>query len=220
MGYRNGYRFLFSCLVLFSYALFVEFHGAQGYRNYTVGDSLGWYDDLMEPRVDYQKWAVGKYFGLGDFLIFNTDKNHSVVQTYNETTYKRCDYDDAEEDDTTEWSAGEPTFDSAAVTVPVPLLKVGSNFFFSGNYDGEQCRHGQHFVINVTHGQGLPPSLDPSEGSPAPTSGDEGDAVPETVVPSNFKDPEGAGDVKATAGAARLMVGNETIMEKIGLKDW
>lgn len=38
------------------------------YKNYTVGDSLGWFDKLEKPAVDYQKWTVGKNFSLGDFL--------------------------------------------------------------------------------------------------------------------------------------------------------
>ena len=143
--------------------------------------------------------------------VFNTDKNHSVVQTYNETTYRLCDYNDADDDDTTEWSAGVPTFDNSAVTVAVPLLKEGSTYFFSGDYDGEQCQHGQHFKINVTHGQGLPPSLMPADSSPAPNAADAGDAVPDTVVPSNFDNPKVTddGDVKATSQAAGGLLSNE-----------
>lgn len=137
-------------------------------------------------------------------IVFNTDKNHSVVQTYNETTYKHCDYNDAEDDDTVDWSSGEPTFDNSAVTVAVPLVREGLNYFFSSNYEGEQCEHGQHFMITVKHGQGLPPSLrPPSEASPAPNAADYVNSVPDTVVPSNFDHPKESGadvdedDVKA-----------------------
>ncbi|CAL9173684.1 unnamed protein product [Musa hybrid cultivar] len=146
----------------------------------------------MKPAVDYQKWAAGKSFGLGDFLFFDTDKNHSVVQTYNATTYEQCNYDDAEADDTTEWSATAPQYSSDPVTVPVPLLKVGTTYFFSGNYDGEQCQHGQHFKINVTYGEGLPESLrSPSEAS-APASPEDGGA--DTSVPANFDHPKDTDD--------------------------
>lgn len=41
---------------------------ANAYQNYTVGDSLGWYDRLQVPQVNYQKWVSGKNFSLGDFL--------------------------------------------------------------------------------------------------------------------------------------------------------
>lgn len=183
----------------------------EAYKNYTVGDSLGWFDNLKEPKVDYQKWASGKHFSLGDFLIFKTDNNHTVVQTYNVTTYKSCDYNDADEHDTVDWSTGQPAFDNSPTVVSVPLLKEGPNYFFSGNYDGEQCEHGQHFMINVTHGKGLPQSLlPPDQQAPAPNAADYANSVPDTVVSSNFDNPkdvpsdsdgDGNGHVKATSDA-------------------
>ncbi|KAL6340717.1 hypothetical protein AAG906_014407 [Vitis piasezkii] len=141
---RSGSAFLLLLLLL----VFVSFSGyVEAYKNYTVGDSLGWYDNLHEPSVNYQKWVAGKNFSLGDFLIFNTDNNHSVVQTYNFTTYKHCDYENALENDTYQWSA----------TIPPPPTPWR-------DYDGWQCKHGQHFKLNVSHGQGLPPSLkDPAD---------------------------------------------------------
>ena len=42
--------------------------GVAGYKNYTVGGDLGWFDKLEKPTVDYQKWASSKTFSLGDFL--------------------------------------------------------------------------------------------------------------------------------------------------------
>lgn len=80
------------------------------------------------------------------------------------------------------------------MTVAVPLVKEGTTYFFSSDYDGEQCNNGQHFKINVTHGQGLPKSLQiPSENSPSPksspVSGDD-DSAPDTIVPSNFNNPK------------------------------
>ncbi|OMO53336.1 Plastocyanin-like protein [Corchorus capsularis] len=180
--------FTVSCLVLFC-----SLGSVAAYKNYTVGDSLGWFDTLENPAVDYQKWAATKNFSLGDFLIFNTDNNHSIVQTYNFTTYKLCDYGDALQNDTIEWSAADPSSTAPhPVTVAVPLVKEGMNYFFSSDYDGEQCQNGQHFQINVTHGQGLPKSLqDPSDDAPAPNSPDFGsdDAAPDTIVPSNFNHP-------------------------------
>ncbi|OVA04660.1 Plastocyanin-like [Macleaya cordata] len=52
-------------LLLLSLSRSVE---AAVYKNYTVGDSLGWYDNLQKPTVNYQKWVAGKDFSLGDFL--------------------------------------------------------------------------------------------------------------------------------------------------------
>lgn len=126
--------------------------------------------------------------------VFNSDNNHSVVQTYNFTTYKLCDYDDAQDKDTVQWSASDPSnTDTHPVSVAVPLVKEGMTYFFSSDYDGEQCKNGQHFKINVTYGQGLPKSLKNSpEDSPSPASpvaGDD-DSAPDTIVPSNFSNPK------------------------------
>ncbi|PIN16912.1 hypothetical protein CDL12_10436 [Handroanthus impetiginosus] len=180
-------------LTVMSFSLPVE-----AYKNYTVGDSLGWYDVLEKPHVDYQKWAADKNFSLGDFLIFNTDNNHSVIQTYNFTTYKLCDSSDAPENDTIEWSSANPSSTTPyPVSVSVPLLKVGMTYFFSSDYDGEQCQNGQHFKIKVTYGRGLPPSLrSPSDDSLAPISAQSGDdeSAPDTIVPSNFDNPKDADD--------------------------
>ncbi|KAJ8635433.1 hypothetical protein MRB53_009700 [Persea americana] len=197
-----------SLLFLFFFSVFLLcFSKAAAYKNDTVGDSLGWYDKLQKPTINYQKWAAGKNFSLGDFLIFNTDTNHSVIQTYNITTYKACDYDNAEDDDTIQWATGEPAVTTQAVSIAVPLLKEGMTYFFSGDYDGEQCKNGQHFKINVTHGQGLPNSLkSPStDSSPAPSSSAEDDSVPDTVIPSNFNNPVGGDEVKQASGSISLV---------------
>ncbi|XP_062172343.1 early nodulin-like protein 18 [Alnus glutinosa] len=195
--------FILSCSILLSFSGSVE-----AYKNYTVGDALGWYDKLEKPSVNYQKWVAGKNFSLGDFLIFNTDNNHSVVQTYNLTTYKLCDYDNAQENDTTQWSVSDPSASSPHPdSVAVPLLKEGMTYFFSGDYDGEQCKNGQRFKINVTHGQGLPESLkSPSEESPGPISPNAGDdeSTPDTVVPSNFDHPLDQSDDKQASGSVSL----------------
>ncbi|KAL8129393.1 hypothetical protein V2J09_018548 [Rumex salicifolius] len=164
---------------------------AESYTNYTVGDSLGWYDNLIKPNVDYQKWASAKTFSL----VFNTDNNHSVVQTYNLSSYKSCDFTG---EDSTEWSSSDPSSTAVyPVTVPVPLLKEGPTYFFSGDYDGWQCQHGSNFQISVLHGKGLPPSLKSDTGSssmaPSPAEADSGDddSVPDTVLPgANFNHPK------------------------------
>ncbi|VFQ95480.1 unnamed protein product [Cuscuta campestris] len=167
---------------------------ADAYKNYTVGDSSGWND--ANSSVDYRKWTSGKTFSLGDFLIFNiTDTNHSVIQTYNETTYERCD--DEDDESSIQWSSTDPSSTSPhPASVAVPLTKVGVTYFLSADYDGEQCKNGQRLMVNVTYGQGLPPSLKSPDKSPAPASPQSGDdnAVPETLVPANFDHPRDVGD--------------------------
>lgn len=109
------------------------------------------------------------------------------------------------------------------MTVAVPLVKEGTTYFFSSDYDGEQCQNGQSFQINVTYGQGLPKSLKnnpnyvvDSSPSPAssPSSGSD-DATPDTVISTNFSNPKGSatsdnddgGDnVKATSGSVSVLI--------------
>ncbi|KAF3636514.1 putative proteasome-associated protein ECM29 -like protein [Capsicum annuum] len=211
--------------------ILISFSGSvDAYKNYTVGDSLGWFDKLEKPKINYDKWVADKKFSLGDFLskfsssnhflgayactcykaaissfsvigraelktkVFNTDNNHSVIQTYNFTTYKSCDYDNALDNDTVQWSSADSSSTSTfPVSMAVPLRKVGTTYFFSSDYDGEQCQNGQHFKINVMYGQGLPRSLrDPSDDDSlapiSPISGDE-ESAPDTLVPSSFDHP-------------------------------
>ncbi|CAI0542008.1 unnamed protein product [Linum tenue] len=195
---------------------------AAAYKNYTVGDSLGWYDLSEKPTADYQKWADSHNFSLGDFLIFNTNTNHSVIQTSNLTTYQQCDYDDSLEADTTQWSSGDPSNTATVpVTVAVPLLHEGPAFFFSGDYDGDQCRGGQRFKIpSVSHGQGLPDGLKPpSEQAPAPNSDDvdNEDSAPDTTVPADFSHPKGgpgSGGSDAAGGGGDDDSGDDGSKEK------
>ncbi|KAK9673569.1 hypothetical protein RND81_12G175700 [Saponaria officinalis] len=177
-----------------------KIQNVEAYKNYTVGDSLGWYDKTSKP-VDYAKWVSGKSFSLGDFLIFNTDNNHTVIQTYDLKTYNSCDN---QGDDNIHWSSMDPnTTTVQPFTIAVPLIKEGATYFFSGDYEGEQCLNGQKFAINVTHGKGLPPSLrddptlalgpKPSNSAPSPTNADAGgddQAAPDTVVPADFSHPK------------------------------
>ncbi|CAH2038565.1 unnamed protein product, partial [Thlaspi arvense] len=179
-----------SCVVLFMCLMLLS-SSVDAYKNYTVGESTGWFDIQERPSANYQRWADSKSFSLGDFL----NSNHSVVQTYDYKTYKECDYNNGEDNSTTEWSGANPSATSPVpVSVNVPLVKEGSNYFFSGNYDGEQCKFGQHFMINVTHGQGLPALSSPDEDdAPGPgqasQSGDD-EVAPDTIVPANFDHPK------------------------------
>ncbi|XP_034912203.1 early nodulin-like protein 18 isoform X1 [Populus alba] len=178
---------------------------------------------LSKPRERDGAWRYGLHMGTMAWrewrakgrpmcrgCVFNTDSNHSVVQTYNFTTFKSCDYDDSVGNETVEWSSTNPSNTlTQAVTVAVPLLKEGPTFFFSGDYDGEQCVNGQHFKITVSHGKGLPDSLkDPSDQAPAPNAADYG-STPDTVVPFDFNNPHDQDtDVKKDSGSISLHVKN------------
>nr|GMC82805.1 cucumber peeling cupredoxin-like [Ipomoea batatas] len=129
------------------------------YTNHTVGDGAGWFFNVTTEKTsaDYSTWAATQTFNLGDFLIFNTNTNQTVIQTYNETTYKSCTMDDPS-DDTYTFLGGSNEF-GKAVTVAVPLTIEGTQYYFSGADDGLQCQNGMAFEIKVGHGLGLPPSL-------------------------------------------------------------
>lgn len=90
--------------------------------------------------------------------VFNTNTNQTVIQTYNLTTYRACNADDASDSDTFEYNGGNSVF-GKKLTIPVPLTKEGFNYFFSDINDGIQCLNGMRFAIDVKHGAGLPPSL-------------------------------------------------------------
>ncbi|KAL5718257.1 hypothetical protein ACHQM5_011181 [Ranunculus cassubicifolius] len=171
-------------------SLLITTAASQSYKNHTVGDSAGWLfnSGTNTTSADYSKWASTQTFNLGDFLIFNTTTNQTVIQTYNETTYKTCNSDDAQDSDTSEYHGGNEI--DQALTLAVPLTLVGANYFFSSTEDGVQCAHGMKFEINVKQGLGLPPNLnqppppaykapppeDSSESTPAtPTSNDQGE---------------------------------------------
>ncbi|KAL4586032.1 hypothetical protein LXL04_010662 [Taraxacum kok-saghyz] len=134
--------------------------GAAAYTNHTVGGTAGW---LFNPTTNtssanYASWAGNKTFDLGDYLLFNTNTNQTVVLTYNETTFRSCSVDNSSDSDTFLYSQGNQQF-GQPLTVAVPLTIEGPNYFFSDASDGIQCEQGMAFSINVTHGVGLPPSL-------------------------------------------------------------
>ncbi|KAK9144420.1 hypothetical protein Sjap_004323 [Stephania japonica] len=150
---------------------------ASAYTNHTVGDAAGWLynNSTSSPAADYSKWAASQSFSLGDFLIFNTTTDQTVVQTYNGTTYKACSADDAEDTDTFLYVGGDPA-DARPTDLAVPLTKEGTNYFFSDADSGERCRQGMAFKITVGKGQGLPPSLNrppppPYAAPPSPVVG-------------------------------------------------
>jgi hypothetical protein len=134
---------------------------ATSYTNHTVGGTAGWFfnSTTNTSATNYTAWASSETFNLGDYLIFNTNSNMTVIQTYNETTFSNCTADDDESDgDTFVYSGGGTQF-SEELTIPVPLTLIGKNYYFSDGEDGVQCLHGMAFEISVNHGLGLPPSL-------------------------------------------------------------
>lgn len=109
-----------------------------------------------------------------------------MIQTYNKTTYDSCIIDDALDSDTFQFGGGRNEFGSA-MTVDVPLVIEGTQYYFSDANDGEQCQQGMAFKIKVGHGLGLPPSLNQPPPPayvppPGPADVDEGQLPPGTVA--------------------------------------
>ncbi|KAJ4794910.1 hypothetical protein LUZ62_046156 [Rhynchospora pubera] len=141
-------------------------------KNHTVGGAAGWFYNTssVAPSANYSDWAASQTFYLGDFLIFNTNTNSSVVQTGNDTTYSLCDASNDDGNQTFLWgSDGGDSNSSNPEVLEIPLIYEGPNYFFSDTMDGEQCQNGMKFEINVLHGNGLPPALkQPPSPSPVP----------------------------------------------------
>ncbi|KAL6623171.1 hypothetical protein ACP70R_033050 [Stipagrostis hirtigluma subsp. patula] len=182
---------------------------APAYRNHTVGGADGWVFDAKTNATsgNYSSWAAGETFYLGDYLIFKTNDNSSVVQTKNATAYSLCD---ASEDDSSDiyggGGAGGPG-PKQALTVAVPLTEEGTNYFFSNGDDGAQCQQGMRFEIKVEHGRGLPPSLKnpppaPKERVLAPPPAGTAFSGTGGVEPGDGEADRTGGDKAAAAAAA------------------
>ncbi|KAM1048475.1 hypothetical protein FF1_027619 [Malus domestica] len=133
---------------------------ATQYVNHTVGGATGWFFNSTSNSsfTNYSSWAATQTFNLGDYLIFNTSTNQTVIETYNQTTYRSCSMDDASDDDTFEYGGGSNAFGDSQV-MAVPLTHKGLTYYFSSAGDGVQCQRGMAFEIQVNQGLGLPPVL-------------------------------------------------------------
>ncbi|XP_010272630.1 PREDICTED: cucumber peeling cupredoxin-like [Nelumbo nucifera] len=153
------------------------------YTNHTVGGDNGWFFNptTNTPATDYTKWAATQTFNLGDYLIFNTNSNQTIIETYNQTTYKNCNSTDALDSDT--FIYGESNRIGESFTVAVPLVKVGNTYYFSDAENGVQCQKGMGFAIVVGQGRGLPPSLNQPPPPPyaEPPVADSSQTPPSTV---------------------------------------
>ncbi|XP_030442196.2 cucumber peeling cupredoxin-like [Syzygium oleosum] len=199
------------CLLLIAAASSSAAAAAAAYTNYTVGGNSGWFFDeaTNATSANYSAWAASQTFNLGDYLLFNTNTNQTVIQTYNLTTYQACSTDDASDDDTFQYGGGSEQF-GEALSVAVPLTLEGPNYFFSDADDGAQCQDGMRFEIDVKHGAGLPPSLSQPPPPPPyaePPGPDAANPLPVAVVdtPGNGGSGGGAGGRGPAWGVSLLL---------------
>ncbi|KAG1331446.1 blue copper protein [Cocos nucifera] len=159
------------------------------YTNHTVGGAAGWLfnSSSNSSEADYSTWAKSQKFFLGDYLIFHTNANATVIQTKNETTYQKCSTDEDNGDDYFVYSPTASGLGGAAPAVlAVALTEEGVSYFFSDADDGIQCFQGMRFQISVAHGLGLPPALSqpppPPYKDPSPPPMSSSTTIPETSV--------------------------------------
>lgn len=141
------------------------------YTNHTVGGTAGWAfnSSTNSSNTNYTDWAAGQSFNLGDYLVFNTNSNMTIVQTYNATTYALCSTDQDDSNETSVYADDGNEGFGIAESVAVALTVEGPNYYFSDSGDdGIQCSKGMRFEINVEHGLGLPPSLSQPPPPPPP----------------------------------------------------
>ncbi|OAY64994.1 hypothetical protein ACMD2_17702 [Ananas comosus] len=152
---------------------------APPYANHTVGGAAGWFFNATAnaSATNYSAWAATQSFYLGDYLIFNTNANSTVVQTSNETAYQLCDASGGDDGD---GGGGDDTFffsgggggrgGGAEEAVAVPLTVEGALYYFSDDDDGIQCARGMRFAVAVARGRGLPPALAAPPPPPPPSA--------------------------------------------------
>ncbi|XP_034693507.1 mavicyanin-like [Vitis riparia] len=117
---------------------------------FTVGDDKGWTN-----KVDYQAWAKGKTFLVGDTLVFKyTQGNHNVFKV-NGPAFKDCTIPPSNE----ALTSGNDT-----ITLDTP----GNKWYICGIND--HCANGQKLVITV-HGSLSPePTPTPIPEAPGPSA--------------------------------------------------
>ncbi|KAM5572688.1 blue copper protein 1b-like [Rosa sericea] len=142
-------------------------------KDYVVGDKAGW-----TIEVDYEAWAKGKKFSVGDRLLFLYPKgSHSVVEV-EEKDFNRC----KAPTDGKELTSGEDV---------IKLDAPGKKYFICNV--GRHCQMGnQKVAINVessssSSSSSSTPSPSPSESSPSASSPEP--SSPALSSPSNSSPP-------------------------------
>nr|GMD74982.1 basic blue protein-like [Ipomoea batatas] len=98
--------------------------------DYIVGDEYGW-----TTNVDYQAWAKGKQFVVGDKLIFKYQAGTNSVYNVGGTGFKQC----------------IPPAQSTPLTTGndvIELVTPGRKWYISGS--AQYCKLGQKLVITVS----------------------------------------------------------------------
>ncbi|KAJ0970680.1 hypothetical protein J5N97_018639 [Dioscorea zingiberensis] len=131
--------------------------------NYIVGDSQGW-----STNVNYDNWASGKTFNVGDTLEFQYSPLHSVAEV-KESDYSSC-------------SASNAIQSYTDMDTKISLTAPGNRYFVCGT--AGHCSQGMKLSVTVA-GSGspsTPSSPGGSSGSPStPSNNPSSPTTPSTT---------------------------------------
>ncbi|KAJ4831121.1 hypothetical protein Tsubulata_000651 [Turnera subulata] len=113
-----------------------------------VGGSQGW-----DESTDFDSWASGQKFKVGDTLVFKYSSLHSVVELGDESSYKKCDL-------------GSKVASMSTGNDVVKLDKPGTRYFACGTMG--HCDQGMKVKITTESGSGS--STPSSSSSPSSSS--------------------------------------------------
>ncbi|KAI3768844.1 hypothetical protein L2E82_19680 [Cichorium intybus] len=122
-------------------------------EQHVVGGKQGW-----DESTDYDSWASGQTFKVGDTLVFKYSPMHSVAELGSESEYKKCDLGTA----TNSMSDGNSV---------VKLTKEGTRYFACGTPG--HCDSGMKVkitTVSASSSGSSSSSATPSSATPTATS--------------------------------------------------
>ncbi|KAK1369765.1 mavicyanin [Heracleum sosnowskyi] len=127
-------------------------------KDHTVGGSSGW-----DESTDFNSWASGETFKVGDKLVFKYSTMHSVVELGDESAYKSC-------------GIGSAVDSMKGGNSVVKLDKPGTRYFACGTMG--HCDQGMKVKIKTVSASSTPSSSSTtSSSSSTPTSTSKADEI-------------------------------------------
>ncbi|KAJ9562583.1 hypothetical protein OSB04_007743, partial [Centaurea solstitialis] len=120
-------------------------------EQHVVGGKQGW-----DESTDFDSWASGQTFKVGDTLVFKYSPMHSVAELGSESEYKKCDVG----------AAANSMSDGNSV---VKLTKAGTRYFACGT--AGHCDQGMKVKITTVSGSSSGSSTSSSNAAPTTDSG-------------------------------------------------
>ncbi|XP_062175116.1 uclacyanin-3-like [Alnus glutinosa] len=130
---------------------------------HTVGGTNGW-----TQSVNYDTWAAGETFVVGDTLLFTYTSSHSV-DTVSQADYTSC-------------SSTNPISSNSDGSTTIDLPKTGSMYFICPT--AGHCLGGMKLQVNVIAANGTSPTTPSPPPSTTTPSGTPSTTPPSTTVSS------------------------------------